>query len=72
MSLKRRPMTHQHSFANKTLAEENLRSRSMRSEDSLQDIELRLGEPQRIELPVYFNTPHRRETLIEPRKLTAK
>lgn len=48
----------------KTLAEENLKGFRLKNLQKETDLPLRVNQAQRIELPVYFNTPKRREDII--------
>ena len=48
----------------KTLAEENLRGFKLRNIQKENDTSLRTNCPQRIELPIYFNTPKRKEDIF--------
>ena len=48
----------------KTLAEENLKGFRLKNLQKESDLPLRVNQPQRIELPVYFNTPKRKEDII--------
>ena len=36
------------------------------------DLPLRVNQPQRIELPIYFNTPKRKEDIIAGKRLKDK
>lgn len=36
------------------------------------DLPLRVNQPQRIELPIYFNTPKRKEDIISTKRLKDK
>jgi len=36
------------------------------------DLPLRVNQPQRIELPIYFNTPKRKEDIISNKRLKDK
>jgi hypothetical protein len=56
----------------KTLAEENLRGFRLRNLQKESDLPLRVNCPQRIELPIYFNTPRRKEDIISKKRLMAK
>ena len=48
----------------KTLAEENLKGFRLKNLQKESDLPLRVNQAQRIELPVYFNTPKRKEDII--------
>jgi hypothetical protein len=55
----------------KTLAEENLRGFALKNlQKSDADLPLRVNCAQRIELPVYFNTPRRKEDIMSQEKLS--
>lgn len=56
----------------KTLAEENLRGFRLKSLQKENDLPLRVNCPQRIELPMYFNTPRRKEDIMANNRLQAK
>lgn len=56
----------------KTLAEENLRGFRLKSLQKENDLPLRVNCPQRIELPMYFNTPRRKEDIMAKNRLQAK
>lgn len=56
----------------KTLAEENLRGFRLKSLQKENDLPLRVNCPQRIELPMYFNTPRRKEDIISKSRLKSK
>ena len=56
----------------KTLAEENLKGFRLKNLQKESDLPLRVNQAQRIELPVYFNTPKRREDIIAKQRLTDK
>ena len=56
----------------KTLAEENLKGFRLRNLQKESDLPLRVNQPQRIELPIYFNTPKRKEDIISKKRLTNK
>lgn len=56
----------------KTLAEENLKGFRLRNLQKESDLPLRVNMPQRIELPIYFNTPKRKEDIISKKRLTQK
>jgi len=56
----------------KTLAEENLRGFRLKSLQKENDLPLRVNCPQRIELPMYFNTPKRKEDIISKNRLKTK
>jgi hypothetical protein len=56
----------------KTLAEENLRGFRLKSLQKENDLPLRVNCPQRIELPMYFNTPKRKEDIMTKNRLQAK
>lgn len=56
----------------KTLAEENLKGFRLRNLQKESDLPLRVNQPQRIELPIYFNTPKRKEDIISKKKLNNK
>lgn len=56
----------------KTLAEENLRGFRLRNLQKENDLSLRTNCAQRIELPIYFNTPKRREDIFSNHRLQAK
>jgi len=54
----------------KTLAEENLKGFRLRNLQKESDLPLRVNMPQRIELPIYFNTPKRKEDIISTKRFT--
>ena len=56
----------------KTLAEENLKGFRLRNLQKESDLPLRINCAQRIELPIYFNTPRRKEDVISKKKLQNK
>lgn len=56
----------------KTLAEENLKGFRLRNLQKESDLPLRVNQPQRIELPIYFNTPKRKEDIIALKRLENK
>ena len=56
----------------KTLAEENLRGFRLRNLQKESDLPLRVNQAQRIELPIYFNTPKRKEDIIARKRLIEK
>ena len=56
----------------KTLAEENLKGFRLKNIQKDGDIPLRVNQPQRIELPIYFNTPRRQEDIICRKRLQDK
>ena len=56
----------------KTLAEENLKGFRLRNLQKESDLPLRVNCPQRIELPIYFNTPRRKEDILSSKKLQQK
>lgn len=56
----------------KTLAEENLKGFRLRNLQKESDLPLRVNQPQRIELPIYFNTPKRKEDIISKKRLNQK
>ncbi len=56
----------------KTLAEENLKGFRLRNLQKESDLPLRVNQPQRIELPIYFNTPKRKEDIISKKRLNHK
>ena len=56
----------------KTLAEENLKGFRLRNLQKESDLPLRVNQPQRIELPIYFNTPKRKEDIIARKRLNQK
>ena len=56
----------------KTLAEENLRGFRLRNLQKESDLPLRVNQAQRIELPIYFNTPKRKEDIISKKRLIEK
>lgn len=56
----------------KTLAEENLRGFRLKSLQKENDLPLRVNCPQRIELPMYFNTPKRKEDIMAKNRLQSK
>lgn len=56
----------------KTLAEENLREFQLSRINKTRDINTNINSPQRIELPVYFNTPRRVEDGIVKNKISEK
>jgi hypothetical protein len=56
----------------KTLAEENLKGFRLKNLQKESDLPLRVNQAQRIELPVYFNTPKRKEDIICKQRLSDK
>jgi hypothetical protein len=56
----------------KTLAEENLKGFRLRNLQKESDLPLRVNQPQRIELPIYFNTPKRKEDIMSKNRLANK
>ena len=56
----------------KTLAEENLKGFRLRNLQKESDLPLRVNQAQRIELPIYFNTPKRKEDIISKKRLMEK
>jgi hypothetical protein len=56
----------------KTLAEENLKGFRLKNLQKESDLPLRVNQAQRIELPVYFNTPKRKEDIIAKQRLCDK
>jgi hypothetical protein len=54
------------------LAEENLRGFRLKNLQKEGDLPLRINQPQRIELPIYFNTPRRKEDIISKARLMDK
>jgi hypothetical protein len=56
----------------KTLAEENLKGFRLRNLQKESDLPLRVNQPQRIELPIYFNTPKRKEDIFAKKRLENK
>ena len=56
----------------KTLAEENLKGFRLKSLQKENDLPLRVNCPQRIELPMYFNTPRRKEDIMSKYRLKNK
>ena len=56
----------------KTLAEENLKGFRLKNLQKESDLPLRVNQPQRIELPIYFNTPKRKEDIIAGNRLKDK
>jgi len=56
----------------KTLAEENLKGFKARNMSKENDISLRTNCPQRIELPIYFNTPQWKEDIFSTNQLKEK
>lgn len=56
----------------KTLAEENLKGFRLRNLQKESDLPLRVNQAQRIELPIYFNTPKRKEDIISKKRLIEK
>jgi hypothetical protein len=56
----------------KTLVEENLKGFRLRNLQKESDLPLRVNQPQRIELPIYFNTPKRKEDIISKKRLNNK
>ena len=56
----------------KTLAEENLREFQLSRMNKTRDTNNNITSPQRIELPVYFNTPRRIEDAIVKNKISEK
>ena len=61
-----------HSLAGKTIAEENLKGFSMKAARKVQEMPLGVSLPQRIELPVYFNTPRRKDDYMNYKKYRSK
>ena len=57
-----------YSFVGRTLAEENLHDFSFKEPRRRGQASLDPYSPQRIELPMYFNTPKRKDNLINIRK----
>jgi len=60
------------SFVGRTLAEENLHGFSFKKPKMRNDPSLDPYNPQRIELPLYFNTPKRKDDLVDIRKYRTK
>ena len=56
----------------KTLAEENLKGFRLKNLQKESDLPLRVNMPQRIELPIYFNTPKRKEDIMAVKRLKDK
>ena len=56
----------------KTLAEENLKGFRLKNLQKESDLPLRVNQPQRIELPIYFNTPKRKEDIVSKKRLAQK
>ena len=56
----------------KTLAEENLKGFRLRNLQKESDLPLRVNQAQRIELPIYFNTPKGKEDIISKKRLIEK
>lgn len=56
----------------KTLAEENLKGFRLRNLQKESDLPLRVNQAQRIELPIYFNTPKRKEDIFSKKRLIEK
>lgn len=56
----------------KTLAEENLKGFRLKNLQKESDLPLRVNQPQRIELPIYFNTPKRKEDIMNLARLKNK
>lgn len=56
----------------KTLAEENLKGFRLKNLQKESDLPLRVNQPQRIELPIYFNTPKRKEDIMNTKRLKDK
>jgi hypothetical protein len=56
----------------KTLAEENLKGFRLKNVSKENDLSMRTNCPQRIELPIYFNTPKRQEDIFSAQKLRTK
>ncbi len=56
------------SFVGRTLAEENLYGFSFKRGRRRADASMDPYSPQRIELPLYFNTPKRRDNFLDPHK----
>jgi hypothetical protein len=52
----------------KTLAEENLKGFKLKNLQKESDIPLRVNQAQRIELPIYFNTPKRKEDIFSKQR----
>ena len=61
------------SLAGKTLAEDNLKGFKIKdSKKKENEIPLKINYPQRIELPVYFNTPRRKDDYMNYKKYRSK
>jgi len=56
----------------RTLAEENLKSFGSKKRTSGQSSSMNPYAPQRIELPLYFNTPMRKDDLIDSKKYSVR
>jgi len=61
-----------YSFVGRTLAEENLHGFSFKKSRRRGDSTLNPYSPQRIELPLYFNTPKRKDDLVNIRRYKPK
>jgi hypothetical protein len=61
-----------YSFVGRTLAEENLHGFSFKKSRRRGDTSLNPYSPQRIELPLYFNTPKRKDDLVNIRRYKPK
>ncbi len=72
MSLERRRIPAAGILNSKTLAEENLKGFRLKNIQKEGDMPLRVNQPQRIELPVYFNTPRRQEDILSRKRLQDK
>eukprot|EP00826_Nyctotherus_ovalis_P046676 TRINITY_DN5306_c0_g2_i2.p2 TRINITY_DN5306_c0_g2~~TRINITY_DN5306_c0_g2_i2.p2 ORF type:complete len:190 (+),score=29.17 TRINITY_DN5306_c0_g2_i2:227-796(+) len=61
-----------YSFVGRTLAEENLHGFSFKKSRKRGDTSLNPYSPQRIELPLYFNTPKRKDDLVNVKRYKTK
>ena len=59
-------------LAGRTLAEENLRGFSLKKRSAAQNTSMNPYAPQRIELPLYFNTPMRKDDLVDSKKYSVR
>ena len=67
-----KPVPQAGQLNSRTLAEENLKGFRLRNLQKESDLPLRVGNAQRIELPIYFNTPKRKEDIISKKRLIEK
>jgi hypothetical protein len=54
-----------YSIIGKSIAEENMAGYGMLKGNQLNQSKLKVAFPQRVQLPVYFNTPRRDDMLID-------